>query len=226
MKTDWSGLNGKILLFFISALVATGLMLFMPAGSLDYWQAWVFIGVLFIPIIFVMLYLLKHDRGLLERRMQFSEKEAQQKTIISISKIVFFIGFLIPGFDHRFGWSNVPIFIIIMADIIILLGYLLVFFVFKENTYTSRIIEVEKKQKVIASGPYSLIRHPMYAGMISMFIFMPLALGSYWALACFIPMVILIILRLFNEEQVLLRDLKGYKAYCRKVRYRLIPGLW
>ena len=118
---------------------------------------------------------------------------------------------MIPGFDYRFGWSNVPTFLVILSDIIIFLGYLTVFFVFKENSYASRIIEVEKGQKVITTGPYSVIRHPMYAGQILMFIFMPIALGSYWALIFSIPVVVLVILRTLNEEEVLSRDLEGYK---------------
>jgi len=226
MKKNLQGLKIKIFLFFVLALIVTGLMLFLPAGTIKYWQAWVFMGVLFIPVIFVMLYLLKNDPGLLERRMRFKEKEAEQKTIIKIASLIFFIGFLIPGLDHRFGWSNVPVPIVISADVIIFLGYLSVFFVFKENSYTSRTVEVDRKQKVITTGPYSIIRHPMYAGMISMFICIPLALGSYWALLFFIPVIILILLRTLNEEKVLLRDLKGYKKYCKKVRYRLIPGIW
>jgi protein-S-isoprenylcysteine O-methyltransferase Ste14 len=216
----------KIFFIFLLGILVTGLMLFLPAGSLNYWQAWIFMGVLFIPVMFVVSYFLKHDRGLLERRMKFKEKEAEQKTIIKITDLIFFVGFLIPGFDYRYGWSKVPTAVVIISDIIIFLGYLLVFFVFRENSYTSRIIEVDKKQKVISTGPYSVIRHPMYAGVISMFIFMPLALGSYWALIFFIPVIVLVILRTLNEEEVLLRDLKSYKEYCQKVRYRLIPGVW
>lgn len=225
-KIDVKKLKKKIFLFFISGIIITGLMLFLPAGSLKYWHAWIFMCVLFTPAIFVVLYFLKHNPELLERRIKFKEKEAQQKTIIKITNLIFFIGFLFPGFDYRFGWSNVPTFLVIMSDIIIFLGYLLVFFVFKENSYTSIIIEVDKKQKVITTGPYSVVRHPMYAGIIPMFIFMPLALGSYWALIFFILIIPLIILRTLNEEKVLLRDLKGYKEYTKKVKYRLIPYIW
>lgn len=226
MKKNISRLKKKIFLFFMLAVIVVGLMLFLPAGSLKYWAAWVFIGVLFIPVIFVIFYFLKHDPQLLERRIKFKEKEAKQKTIINISELIFFIGFLIPGFDYRYGWSNVPTSIIIISDIIIFLGYLLVFFVFKENSYTSRIIEVDKKQKIVTMGPYKFIRHPMYLGVILMFLFMPTALGSFWALTAFVPVTILIIFRAIEEEKVLIKNLKGYKGYMQKTKYRIIPGVW
>jgi len=219
-------LKKKMLLFFPLTFIVLCLMLFLPAGSFKYWQGWLFIGILFIPFIFVALYFLKHDPGLLERRMRFKEKEAEQKIIIKITSVIFSLGFLIPGLDYRYDWSSVPTWLVIFSDIIIFLGYMVIFLVFKENSYTSRTVEVLKGQKVITTGPYSIIRHPMYAGFVLMFIFMPLALGSYWALIFFIPIVGSIILRALNEEKVLLRDLKGYKEYCKKVKYRLIPGVW
>lgn len=225
-KAIKAGLKIKFILFFLSAVIFTMLILFLPAGSLGYWQAWLFMGALFIPVIFVVLYFSKHDPELLERRVKFKEKEAEQKVIIKIANLTIFIGLLIPGFDYRFGWSNVPTALVIFSDIVIFLGYSLVFFVFKENRYTSRIIEVDKKQKVITTGPYSVVRHPMYAGIIPIYLFIPLALGSYWALIFFIPSVALVIIRTLNEEKVLSRDLKGYKKYMKKVKYRLIPYIW
>ncbi len=218
--------KGKVSFLFLVALLATGLMLFVPAGSLDYWQAWTFLATLFIPVFFVAFYLLKHDPKLLERRMRFKEKEDRQKTIIKIANLVFFIGFLIPGFDHRYGWSHVPTALVVVSDIVIVLSYLLVFLVFRENSQTSRIVEVEKGQKVISTGPYSVVRHPMYVGVILMYGFIPTALGSYWALVCFLPVVAIIVLRTLNEEKVLSRDLEGYNNYMKKVKYRLIPGIW
>lgn len=226
VKNDVGKLKRMIFLMFPLGVIITGLILFLPAGSLNYWQAWLFMAILFIPAFFVASYFLKHDPKLLERRMRFKEKEIREKLIIKLTTLLFFIGFLIPGFDYRYGWSTVPVWLVIISDIIIFLGYLLVFFVFKENTYTSRIIEVEKGQKLITTGPYSVVRHPMYVGVILMFIFMPLALGSYWALIFFIPVIALVIARTLDEERVLLKDLKGYKEYMKKVRYRLIPGVW
>ena len=213
-------------LLFPLCIVLIGLMLFVPAGTMDYWQAWLFMATLLIPFMFVASYFIKHDPGLMERRMKFKEKEVQQKTIIKITNLIFLIGFLMPGLDKRYGWSTVPTWLVILSDIIIFLGYLLIFFVFKENSYTSRTVEVMKGQKVITTGPYSIIRHPMYAGIIPMFVFMSVALGSYYALIFFIPVIALVIARTLNEEKILIKDLKGYKEYTKKVRYRLVPGIW
>ncbi len=224
--TDKDKLKKTIFLLFPLAIIVTGLMLFLPAGSLNYWQAWLFMVTLFIPFFFLAIYFLKHDPELLKRRMKFKEKEAQQILIIKLANIFFFIGFLIPGFDYRFGWSNVPVFLVVLSNLVIFAGILLIFFVYKENSYTSRIIHVEKRQKVVTTGPYSIIRHPMYLGVIMMFISIPTALGSYWALLFFIPVIALIFFRTLNEEKVLLRDLKGYAKYMQKVKYKLVPGVW
>ncbi len=221
-----SNLKKKTILFFILGVFIVGLMLFLPAGSFKFWQAWIFMIALFTPVVFVVLYFLKNDPGLLERRLKYKEKEAEQKIIIKIATLIFFIGFLVPGFDYRYGWSNVPIFLVILSNILIFLGYILIFFVFRENSYTSRIVEVYKKQKVITTGPYSVVRHPMYTGIILMYISIPTALSSYWALIFFVPVVAVIIPRIFNEEKVLLKGLKGYKEYTKKVKYRLIPYVW
>jgi len=203
-----------------------GLMLFLPAGTLDYWQAWVYCGVVFIPAIFVVSYFLKKDPELLERRMRMREKEEKQKTVQIMGIIIFFIGFLIAGLDYRYHWSNVPVYLVIAANAIVLSGYIFVFFVLRENSYASRIIEVEKGQKVITTGPYAIVRHPMYLGVLMMYIFTPLALGSYWALPFFLPLLPLLIYRLLNEEEVLLKELPGYKEYCQKTRYHLFPFIW
>lgn len=219
-------LKRKICLISLLALIVLGLMLFLPAGSFDYWQAWVFLGTLFIPVFFAVLYFLKHDPKLLERRMQYKEKEIKQKTIIKVATLSFFLGFLIPGLDYHYAWSSVPTGLVIVSDLIIFLSYLLVFFVFKENSYASRIIEVEKGQKVISTGPYSVIRHPMYVGVTLMYLFVPTALGSYWALIFFLPIIPIIIFRTLDEERLLLKDLEGYKEYCKKVKYRIIPRIW
>jgi len=216
----------KIFIIFPAALIVTGLMLFLPAGSFSFWNAWVFIAVLFIPCIFVVLYFLKHDPKLLERRMQYKEKEIEQKTIMKIATLLFVIGFITPGLDFRYGWSSVPLLLVIISYTIIFLGYMLIFFVFKENTYTSRIIEVEKGQKVVSTGPYSIVRHPMYVGVLLMYLFIPTALGSYYSLILFLPIILIIIFRILNEEKVLTRDLPGYAEYTKKVKYRLIPGIW
>lgn len=216
----------KALIIFPAALIVTGLILFLPAGSFSFRNAWIFIAVLFIPCIFVVSYLLKHDPELLERRMRYKEKEIEQKTIIKIATLLFLIGFITPGLDFRYGWSNVPLFLVIMSDAIIFSGYMLIFFVFRENSYTSRIIEVEKGQKVISTGPYSVVRHPMYVGVLLMYLFIPTALGSYYSLILFLPVIPVIIFRILNEEKFLTRNLPGYTEYAKKVKYRLIPGIW
>lgn len=201
-------------------------MLFLSAGTLAFWEAWVYLAVLFIPMMFVLAYLLNNNPELLERRMRLKEKESAQKRIITLAFFSFLLAFLLPGFDRRFEWSHVPVGVVIVADILVLLGYGIVFLVFRENPHASRIIEVERDQKVISSGPYAFIRHPMYLGQSLMFIFSPLALGSYWAMIPALGIVFLLVARILDEERVMIRDLKGYREYMQKTVYRLIPGVW
>lgn len=216
----------KALLIFTMGVVGIALMLLVPAWTLDYWQAWLFMGTLFIPAAIVVAYFLKHDPSLLEKRMQYREKEIKQKLIIKVATVVFLIGLVVPGFDYRYGWSQVPGWLVIAADLIVFLGYMFIFWVFKTNSYASRIIEVQKGQKVISTGPYAVVRHPMYAGAMVMYLAMPLALASYWALLFFIPIIPILVLRTLNEEALLKKDLPGYKEYCKKVKFRMIPGIW
>ncbi|QLJ52677.1 MAG: hypothetical protein Sv326_0502 [Candidatus Fermentimicrarchaeum limneticum] len=223
---DKAALTKRVVLIFIAALAVVGIMLFVPAGTLDYWQAWVYMAIVFVPASFVLAYFLKNDPKFLERRFKTREKEVKQKTLIKIASVVFFIGFLIPGLDRRFGWSNVPFEFVVAADAIVVLGYALVCLVFRENSYAGRTIRVEKGQKVISTGPYAFIRHPMYLGSLLIYIATSIALGSYWALPPFLLMIPVIIYRIFNEEDVLKRELKGYTAYCQKTRYRLLPFVW
>ena len=206
--------------------ISLGLLILLPAGTFDYWQVYVYFGILVVPMTFVVLYFLKKDPKLLERRTRAKEKEKQQILISILSALVFLAGFIIPGLDHRFTWSTVPIYITISADIIILLGYLIIFFVFKQNSYAANIIEVNENQKIISTGFYGIIRHPMYIGVLIMFIPTPIALGSYWGLIPFALLPVSLILRILNEEKVLSENLKGYKEYCQKTRYRLIPFIW
>jgi protein-S-isoprenylcysteine O-methyltransferase Ste14 len=201
-------------------------VLFLPAGTLYYYQAWLFLAVLLLPLLFVLSYLMKYNPKLLERRMRFKEKMKSESILIKVSQLFSFIGILIPGLDFRYGWSIVPVWLIILSNILILAGYMLIFWVFRTNTYTSRIIEVEKGQKVADKGPYAIVRHPMYVGVILMYNFMPLALGSYYALVFFIPGIFIILFRIKDEEILLEKQLKGYKEYMKKVRYRLLPGIY
>ena len=206
--------------------VFIGVFLFLPAGSFRYYEAWIYSFALFIPMITTLLYLVKYDPKLLERRMRYKEKEEKQKLIIRLSKLPFILGFLIPGLDYRFNWSEIPMVLVVISNIIVFAGYFWVFLVFRENSYTSRIVEVEKEQEVITTGPYSIVRHPMYTGTIVMFLFTPLALGSWWAFIAFALWPVVLVYRIFDEERVLMKDLKGYKEYCEKTRYRLIPFVW
>ncbi len=226
MPEDTVGLRKVVLTRFLGAFVILALVLFLPAGSLGYWQAWVYLGVLFVPLVFVVAYFLKRDPGFLERRMRVREKEKTQKRIQVLGAAIFFLGFLVPGVDHRFGWSSVPVPVVLGADAVVFFSYLFIFLVFRENSYASRVIEVEAGQQVIATGPYALVRHPMYLGVILMFLATPLALGSFWALAVFIMLPVFLIIRIRNEEEVLIRELPGYEEYCRKVKYRLFPLIW
>jgi protein-S-isoprenylcysteine O-methyltransferase Ste14 len=202
------------------------MMLFVPAGTLLYWEAWVYCAALLIPFLFVVTYLLRKDPELLVRRIRFREEEPDQRRIIGVSRLIFLVAFLIPGLDQRFGWSDVPVAVVLAANALVILGYAFVFLVFRENTFASRIVEIEHSQKVISTGPYSIVRHPMYLGISIMFLATPLALGSYWALPVFLIFPLVLTYRIMNEEEVLLRDLPGYREYTQKVRYRLIPSIW
>ncbi|MFA6447131.1 MAG: isoprenylcysteine carboxylmethyltransferase family protein [Patescibacteria group bacterium] len=213
------------LLFPLSFIGLTG-MLMLLAGTLNYWQGWIWCAVVFAFAFFVTLYFLKKSPEFLERRMMFKEKEQEQKTIIKISNLFFSIGFILSVLDYRFGWSVVPTWLVLIADAVTIAGYIIIFLAFKENAFAGRTIETFKGQKVIDTGPYALVRHPMYSGIIPLFLVMPLALGSFWGLIPFAFVLLIIILRILNEEKVLKRDLPGYEDYCKKVRYRLVPLVW
>ena len=211
----------------ISAIVILGLMFFLPAGTFNYWEAWVLIAIFVIPATCVMIYYLKHDPELLERRIKMREKEKEQKNVMKFSIIFLFLVFLIPGLDQRYGWSSVPLELIILGDCMVFLGYILFIFVLRENRYASRIIEVAQDQTVISTGPYAVVRHPLYLAVLFIYGFSPLALDSYWALPFTLILIILtLIFRIRNEEKVLAKELKGYQEYTQKTKYRLIPGIW
>jgi protein-S-isoprenylcysteine O-methyltransferase Ste14 len=222
-QNELKKMAGARLLVGIALLSA---MLFLPAGTFAYWEAWGYLAVLFIPISLVLNYFLKNDPDLLERRMRMKEKEKRQKLIVKISYLYFLLTFLLPGFDKRFGWSNVPVILVVIADILVLFGYGMFFLVLRENRYASRIIEVEKEQKVISSGPYAIVRHPMYLGILIMYAFSPLALGSYWAIIPAIMIIPILVARIWDEERILMKELDGYQRYMEKTKYRLIPGIW
>jgi protein-S-isoprenylcysteine O-methyltransferase Ste14 len=208
------------------AVPTIALIIILPAGRWDYWQGWMYLLTLFIPMFFIFAYLLKNDPALLERRMRMREKESVQRKIVLLSYLYFLTAFILPGLDVRFGWSNALPWVSIAANLLFFAGYMIFFWVLITNSFVSRVVEVESNQKVISSGPYALVRHPMYAGVIIMYLASPVALGSYWAVLPAILIIPLLIARIRNEEQVLLRDLPGYEEYTQKVRFRLIQGLW
>jgi len=211
---------------FISGLIILGLIFFLPSGTTAYWEAWAYMSILFIPGFFVSLFFLIKDPRLVILRMKTKEKEEKQKTIMKWFYVLLFITLLIPGFDKRFGWSSVPLWMIISADIIVLAGYALFVIVLWQNRHASRIIEVEPGQKVVATGSYAIVRHPMYLAISIMYAFSPLALGSYLAMIPSVFMLFVLIARIRNEEEVLIRELHGYKEYSMKVKYRIIPKIW
>lgn len=219
-------LTGLVLTRAIPAFIILPLMFFLPAGTFNYWEAWVYCLCLFIPMAFIFTYLLINDPELLERRMKMREKVKEQKLIIKISYLVFVLTFLLPGFDHRFGWSKVPPAIVFLSLFCFLVGYGFFFFVLRENSYASRVIEVANGQKVISTGPYAIVRHPMYMSSMMIYLFTPLALGSYWALIPTLLIIPILVARILNEEKVLVKELPGYLEYTREVKYRLIPTFW
>lgn len=208
------------------ALPIFALVIILPAWKWDYWQGWLYILILYIPMFFVLHYLLKNDPALLQRRMRMREKESVQRRIIVLSLVYFLVAFSLPGFDVRFGWSNVPAWVSLVADVLVFIGYMTFVWVLMVNSYLSRVVEVEAGQKVVTTGPYAIVRHPMYAGISLMYVATPVALGSFWALIPAVFIVPLLVARLRNEEQVLRRDLPGYEEYTHKVKYRLLPGIW
>ena len=202
------------------------LFFFLPAGTWNYWQAWVYMGVLITPMFFAMIYLIKKDPELLERRMRLKEKRSEQRLIVKVSLVFFLLAFILPGFDKRFSWSDVPIGLVIASDICILIGYLIIFRVMQINTFASRVIEVANEQKVIDTDLYSIVRHPMYVGAILLYVASPLALGSYWAVLPAIVIIPIIVARIKDEEAALDKDLAGYLEYKQRTKYRLIPFIW
>jgi protein-S-isoprenylcysteine O-methyltransferase Ste14 len=214
------------ILRLVLGILMIGVLFFLPAGTFDYWQAWAWLATLFIPMMISFVYLVKRDPTLLERRTRTNETRTVQKWIIAVSVVYFLIVFILPGFDKRFGWSAVPVWLVIVADLVVFAAFTLYILVLQANTYASRVIEVEQGQQVIATGPYALVRHPMYLSMILMMVSTPLALGSYWAFIPSFALIFLLAVRAKNEEELLLKDLAGYRAYTEKTRYRLFPGIW
>jgi protein-S-isoprenylcysteine O-methyltransferase Ste14 len=214
---------------FLFLAIVMGLLLFVPTGTVQYWQAWAYLAVYFGASLLITVYLAKNDPALLERRLRggpAAEKEKTQKVVMLITSMGFVASLVVPALDHRFKWSIVPPFVVIAGDILTALWFYIMFLAFRVNTFTSATIEIAEDQKVIDTGLYAMIRHPMYAGGLLLFIGTPLALGSFWGLLAFVAVVPAIIWRLLNEEKLLAKDLPGYIDYCAKVRWRLVPGVF
>ena len=224
-----NSLNVKAWLGLFFLAVVMGLVLFVTAGTVRYWQGWVFLAVFVGASFLIMVYLEKHDPALLQRRLAggpTAEKETKQKIIMLFASIGFVGLLVVPALDHRFGWSAAPLAAVIAGDVLVAIGFAIVFRVFKENAFTSARIEIAKDQRVVSTGPYAIVRHPQYAGSFLYLLGMPLALGSYWGLLVLVPMMAAVIWRLFDEEQFLAGGLRGYAEYQRAVRWRLIPGIF
>lgn len=214
----------KVFIVPMILMIIMWMILFLPAGTTKFGEAWIFwLGFSFITF-FMTVYFMKRDPELLSRRTKVREQATTKKAPAFFK--AYYIGFIIPGIDFRFQWSNEPIWLVIVSNMIIFAAYMFIFVVFKENSYASTVIQVENEQHVITTGPYSIVRHPMYLGMVIMSLFMPLALGSYFAIIPMLFIIPTILFRIKNEEEVLLRELRGYKEYCVKTHYRLIPFIW
>jgi len=217
--------------WFVLAIlgVVMGLLLFVPAGTVNYWQGWVYLAIFMGGSALTTLYLMRRDPELLERRMRggpTAEKRPAQKLIMLCTSIGFLALLVVSAFDHRFGWSAVPVGAVVAGDVLVALGFFLIALVYRENTFTSATIEVAENQKVISTGPYAIVRHPMYASGSLYLLGTPLALGSYWGFVPIAAMMPFLIWRLMDEERFLAKNLPGYTEYQKRVRYRLVPFVW
>lgn len=214
------------LLKFVSGFAAVGLLLFLPAGTLRYWNAWLFSALLFLPMLMVGILLFLKAPELLEKRLNTREQEGTQKAVVALSALIFCLGFVLAGLDFRFGWSHMPTWLVAAAAVLQLLSYGLYAEVMRENAYLSRTVEIQENQKVIDTGLYGVVRHPMYLAVTLLFLTIPLVLGSWPCFVLFLCTPALLVLRIRNEEQVLVRGLPGYTEYQQRVRWRLIPFIW
>lgn len=224
-----TGLNKRAFVGLLGLFATMAAALFAPAWTFRYWQAWVFLSVFFVAALAITIYLMKRDPRLLERRIYAgptAEKEKSQKIIQSITSLGFGAMLVVPALDHRFGWTAMPFWAVLAGNVLVAIGFLVIFVVYKANAFASATIEVYPEQKVISTGPYGLVRHPMYMGGLFLFIGMCLALGSWWNFLVFLIMVPALVWRIFDEEKLLAKELPGYLEYRNKVRRRLVPFVW
>ncbi len=211
---------------FTCGLLLVGLLIFLPAGTLDYGKGWLLIGLLFGPMLIAGFVMLFKSPDFLKKRLDAKEKQATQKGVVALSGVMFIVGFVVAGLDFRFGWSKMPGAVTVAASVLFLLAYALYAQVMRENAYLSRTIKVEEGQTVVDTGLYGIVRHPMYMATVLLFLMIPVVLGSWYALIAFAFYPAIIIVRLKDEEDLLTRELPGYAAYKQKVKYRIIPFIW
>ena len=211
---------------FLSGLVLIGLLLFVPAGTFAFWQGWLLIGILFVPMFIAGLVMMKKTPELLRKRLDAREKQSEQKAVIALSGLVFLAAFVLAGLNFRFGWIVLPAWVSWAAAVVFLLAYALYAEVLRENVWLSRTVEVQENQKVIDTGLYGIVRHPMYMSTLLLFLSMPLVLGSVLSFVIMLAYIPIIAKRIRNEEQVLENGLAGYAEYKKRVRYKVIPLVW
>lgn len=216
----------RTIINFLMGVVMVGVLLFAPAGTFLFWNAWLFLALLFVPMIILGLYLWIKQPDLLAKRLSSKEKESEQKQVILMSALVFVAGFVIAAVDFRFGWSQLPIWLVVMASVLLVISYGLYAEVMRENAYLSRTVEVQENQKVIDTGLYGIVRHPMYSATILLYLSIPLVLGSIYSFLIFLMFPSVIVKRISNEEAVLEKGLEGYTSYKQRVKYKIIPFIW
>ena len=214
------------LIKYLMGVLLVGMLVFLPAGTLGFLNGWLFMGILFVPMLILGVVLLIKAPALLEKRLNAKEKRRAQKGVTSLSAVMFLAGFIVAGLDHRYGWSQIPLWGVIAAAVVLVAAYALYAEVMRENAYLSRTIEVQQGQRVVDTGLYGVVRHPMYAVTLWLFLAIPVVLGSLWAVLCFVPYVPAIVLRILDEEKLLTAELTGYADYTKKVKYRLLPLIW
>ena len=217
-------ING--LIKFLSGLLLVGLLIFLPAGTLAYSNGWLLIALLFVPMLIAGFVMFFKSPDFLAKRLDVKEKQGKQKGVVAFSGLMFIAGFAVAGLDFRFGWSKMPAVVVVVASVLFLMAYALYAQVMRENAYLSRTIKVEEGQKVVDTGLYGIVRHPMYMATILLFLMIPIILGSWYALIAFAFYPAIIIVRLKDEEELLTRELAGYDAYKKKVKYRILPFIW
>lgn len=216
----------RALIKYLIGLILVGILLFIPAGTFRYFQSWLFIVLLFVPMLLLGIFLLIRSPELLQKRLESKEGEKTQKAVVGAFAFLFVAGFIVAGLDHRFGWSHFPAFLLVLGSVLLLMSYALYAEVIRENAYLSRTIRVQEGQSVVDTGLYAIVRHPMYSATLLLFLSFAIVLGSHWTFLCFLLFIPLFAIRIQNEEKVLLKDLNGYDLYRKKVKYRLIPFIW